>query len=49
MAIVQDQDFIHGRDATVTPAQNVYDVVDPELAPTLPGDKQVVWDIRLDW
>jgi hypothetical protein len=49
MAIVQDQDFIYGRDATVAPAQNVYQVVDPATAPTLPPDKQVVWDIRLAW
>ena len=49
MTIVQDQDFIHGRDATVTPATNVYQVVDPLSAPTLPPEKRVEWDIRLDW
>lgn len=47
--IVDDQDFIHGRDATVTPPRNVYDVVDNDDAPTLPPDKAYRWDIRLDW
>lgn len=49
MSIVQEQDFIHGRDATVTPARNVYRRVDPDTAPVLPADKQQQWDIRLDW
>ena len=47
--IVEDQDFIYGRDATVTPPKNVYDRVDPETAPTLPEDKFFPYDIRLDW
>ncbi|MEW8035382.1 MAG: hypothetical protein AB2817_04875 [Candidatus Thiodiazotropha sp.] len=49
MAIVRDQDFIHGRDANVTPAVNVYDAVDPETAPVLPAERQYDWDIRLAW
>ncbi|MBT2969155.1 MAG: hypothetical protein B6D72_06115 [gamma proteobacterium symbiont of Ctena orbiculata] len=49
MVIVQDQDFIHGRDASVTPAVNVYQTVDPETAPVLPAERQYDWDIRLDW
>ena len=47
--IVEDQDFIYGRDATVTPPVNVYHHVDNETAPTLPVDRFVTWDIRLDW
>ena len=47
--IVEDQDFIYGRDATVTPPPNVYDVVDNMQAPTLPPDRVYRWDIRLDW
>lgn len=49
MAIVSEQDFIHGRDATVIPAANVYSEVDPDSAPVLPQEKQYSWDIRLDW
>ncbi len=47
--IVEDQDFVHGRDATVTPPANVYEVVDNATAPTLPADRAFSWDIRLDW
>lgn len=47
--IVNDQDFIHGRDATITPPANVYDEVDDREAPTLPDDRRFDWDIRLDW
>ncbi len=47
--IVEDQDFIFGRDATARPPKNVYDKVDNEISPTLPKDKQYTWDIRLDW
>lgn len=47
--IVEDQDFVFGRDATVTPPTNVYDVVDNATAPTLPADRAYRWDIRLDW
>ncbi|MEW8379994.1 MAG: hypothetical protein AB2613_17500 [Candidatus Thiodiazotropha taylori] len=49
MVIVRDQDFIHGRDANVTPAVNVYRQVDPETAPVLPEDRQYSWDMRLAW
>ncbi|MBV2120865.1 MAG: hypothetical protein KUF74_05355 [Candidatus Thiodiazotropha sp. (ex Ctena orbiculata)] len=49
MAIVKEQDFIHGRDASVTPAVNVYAEVDPETAPVLPAERQYDWDIRLAW
>ena len=47
--IVADQDFIYGRDATVTPPVNVYDHVDNETAPVLPAQYFREWDIRLDW
>ena len=47
--IVEDQDFIYGRDPTVTPPANVYEVVDNEEAPTLPKELTYRWDIRLDW
>lgn len=47
--IVEDQDFIYGRDATVTPPVNVYDYIDNETAPTLAEKYFYPWDIRLDW
>ena len=47
--IVEDQDFIYGRDATVSPPANVYEYVDNNTAPTLPPDKIYPWDIRLNW
>ena len=49
MTIVREQDFIFGRDATWIPPENVLDYVDMATAPTLPADKYVEWDIRLDW
>ena len=49
MSIVQDQDFIYGRDASVTPAVNVYEAIDPLTAPVLPEAHRYEWDIRLDW
>lgn len=49
MTIVANQDFIHGRDATIKPVTNVYREIDPDTAPTLPADKQRVRQIRLDW
>ena len=47
--IVAGQDYIHGRDATVTVPVNVYDRVDNETAPTLPASAFHTYDIRLDW
>lgn len=47
--IVEDQDFIFGRDATVTPPKNVYHRVDNDSAPTLPPSRTFKWDMRLDW
>lgn len=48
-AIVAEQDYLYGRDATVTPPANVYREVDNDTSPTLPADKFHLWDIRLDW
>ena len=47
--IVEDQDYIFGRDAITEPPANVYQHIDNETAPTLPGDLFFEWDIRLDW
>jgi hypothetical protein len=47
--IVEDQDFIHGRDATVKPPQNVYDRIDNEKTPTLPASRTFTWNMLLDW
>lgn len=47
--IVEDQDYIYGRDATITPPQNVYSSIDNEETPTLPEEFTYSWDIRLDW
>jgi hypothetical protein len=47
--LVEDQSFLFGRDATVTPPINVYDSVDPGAAPTLPPELQFKWDLRLTW
>lgn len=47
--IVADQDFIFGKDATVTAPVNVYNDVDPKTAPTLPTKRRFKWDMRLDW
>lgn len=46
--IVADQDFIHGRDASVRPPANVYAEVG-ESAPVLPVERFHAWDIRLSW
>lgn len=48
-AIVEQQDFIFGRDATVTPPQRVLENVDNETSPTLPAERQYDWNILLDW
>ncbi|MEO1016360.1 MAG: hypothetical protein AAFY56_01515 [Pseudomonadota bacterium] len=47
--IVDEQSYIFGRDAVLAPAHNVFDVVDPETAPTLDEKHQFSWDLRLDW
>lgn len=47
--IVEDQDFIFGKDPMLRPPANVYDRIDNEASPTLPPDKIFRWDILLDW
>jgi hypothetical protein len=48
--IVREQSFDRGRDATVTPIQNVYQKVDPEAAPPLQAESRFFgYDIRLAW
>jgi hypothetical protein len=47
--LVEDQDFIFGRDATVRPPKNVHDNVENESTVTLPPHATHRWDIRLDW
>ncbi|MDM3870364.1 hypothetical protein QSV34_03240 [Porticoccus sp. W117] len=47
--IVEDQDYIYGKDATSAPPENVYRQVDNKTSPTLPPEKFFEWDIRLDW
>ncbi len=48
-AIVAEQDYLYGRDATVAPPANVYREIDNATAPTLPLDRFAPWDIRLAW
>lgn len=47
--IVAAQDYLHGRDAIVTPPRNVHEHIDNDSAETLPLDHFHAWDIRLDW
>ncbi|MDQ8181659.1 hypothetical protein [Pelagicoccus sp. SDUM812005] len=47
--IVEDQDYIFGRDAVISPPSNVYESIDNLRTPTLPEDRTFSWDIRLDW
>ncbi|MBL4606737.1 MAG: hypothetical protein JKY01_02775 [Pseudomonadales bacterium] len=47
--IVEDQDYIFGRDASARPPINVYKDIDNKTAPTLPKEIFYKWDIRLDW
>jgi hypothetical protein len=47
--IVEDQDFIHGKDAVLSPPKNVYDKIDNENSPTLPPERIFKWNILLEW
>ena len=47
--IVEDQDYIYGKDGVLAPPKNVYDKIDNENSPTLPEDRIFKWDILLDW
>ncbi|WP_020208546.1 hypothetical protein [Gilvimarinus chinensis] len=46
--IVQEQSFLFGRDAVLTPADNVYREIDTSIEP-LDSEFRHQWDIRLDW
>jgi hypothetical protein len=48
-AIVEQQSFLFGRDATVLPPHNVYQSIDNLSTPTLQPQAIYVWDLRLDW
>ena len=48
LTIVQDQDYIHGRDANITPALNVHRSITSDT-PVLDPSKVHTWDMRLDW
>lgn len=47
--IVEDQDFIFGKDPVLAPPVNVYDKIDNENTPTLPPERIFKWNILLDW
>jgi len=47
--IVEDQDYIFGRDATAQAPDHVYKSIDNKTSPTLPEQFFYKWDIRLDW
>ena len=47
--IVEDQDFIHGKDPVLTPPVNVYDKIENDNTPTLPAERTYRWNILLDW
>ncbi|MEF8792466.1 hypothetical protein [Thiohalorhabdus sp.] len=46
--IVKNQTFVYGRDATVKPAEKVYEDVPGGAAP-LPAERHYDYDLRLDW
>jgi hypothetical protein len=47
--IVEDQDFIFGKDPVLSPPVNVYDKIDNGNTPTLPPERIFKWNIILDW
>lgn len=47
--IVRHQSFIHGRDASWLPAQNVYREIDESVPPLRSEHRMFGWDLRLDW
>jgi hypothetical protein len=49
LTIVQDQDFIHGRDATLRAPINVYHEIDNQTSPTLPENRIFEYNLILDW
>ncbi len=47
--IVEDQDYIHGKDTVLAPPDHVYDRIVNGETPTLPPDRIYRWNILLDW
>jgi len=47
--IVRTQSYIHGRDANLLPAHNVFRTVDESAPPLAPEFRFYNWDIRLQW
>jgi len=47
--IVEDQDYIFGKDPVLAPPANVYDKIDNQSSPTLPADRIYDYNIVLDW
>jgi hypothetical protein len=47
--IVEDQDFIYGKDPVLVPPKNVYDKIDNANSPTLPPERIYKWNILLEW
>jgi hypothetical protein len=47
--IVEDQDYIFGKDPVLSPPVNVYEKIDNENTPTLPPERIFKWNIVLDW
>lgn len=47
--IVEDQDYIFGKDTVLAPPVNVYDKIDNKTAPTLPKERIYKYNIILDW
>ena len=47
--IVEDQDYIFGKDPLIVPPKNVYDKIDNSTSPTLPADRIYDYNIILNW
>jgi hypothetical protein len=47
--IVEDQDYIYGKDTVLAPPANVYDRIENDKTPTLPPERIYKWNILLDW
>lgn len=47
--IVEDQDYLYGKDTLLTPPANVYDKIDNKTSPTLKPELIFKYNILLDW
>lgn len=47
--IVRHQSYINGRDAVITPPENVLKEIDESVAPLAAENRLLNWDIRLNW